>query len=78
MSAQMSEIRVNSTTFTIMRTSAQHSLPLISTLVIDSVSSALNGTVVNCKDVGTSMTASTTIRRINRSTSVKFNQYGDD
>ena len=59
---QTSNIRVNSTTFTFMRTSAQgSSSPLISTLLIDSVSSTLNGTVVHCMDVGASMTTSTTI-----------------
>ena len=46
-----------------MRTSDQGSLPLISTMIINSVNGYLNGTVVNCDDVGTSesMTASTTI-----------------
>lgn len=57
---QTSNVRVNLTTFTFTRTFA--SSPLISTLLIDSVSSTLNGTVVHCEDVGTSMTASTTIR----------------
>ena len=56
-----SQITVNSTTFTFMRTSAQGSSPLTSTLVVNSVSSALNGTVVHCEDAETSMTATTTI-----------------
>ena len=62
-SQQTSSITVNSTTFTTMRTSDQGSLPLISTMIINSVNGYLNGTVVNCDDVGTSesMTASTTI-----------------
>ena len=59
--AQESVIIVNSTTFTFMRTSGQGSSPLISTLVINSVNSELSGTVVNCEDVGTSMTAFTTV-----------------
>ena len=59
---QMTVIEVNSTTFTTMRTSAQGVSPLISTLVINSVSNDLNGTVVHCQDVGTSTTASTTIK----------------
>ena len=45
------------------RTSDQDSLPLISTMVVNPVNMNLNGTVVNCEDLGTSesMTASTTI-----------------
>ena len=62
---QMTVIEVNSTTFTTMRTSAQGVSPLISTLVINSVSNDLNGTVVHCQDVGTSTTASTTIQLFN-------------
>ena len=65
---QESEITVNSTIFTFMRTSAQGRTPLISTLEINSVNSELNGTVVNCEDVGTSMTASTTVRIFDLST----------
>ena len=70
-SQQTSVIRVNSSTFTFMRTSAQASSPLVSTLVINSssVNRDLNGTVVNCTDTGTSMTASTTIHYVDKSTS---------
>ena len=57
-----SGITVNSTTFTFMRTSAEGSSPLTSTLVVNSVSSALNGTIVHCEDAETSTTASTTVR----------------
>ena len=56
-----SEITVNSTTFTFMRTSAEQISPLTSTLVVSSVNSALNGIEVQCVDVGTSTTAMTTI-----------------
>ena len=56
-----SEITVNSTIITFMRTSAEGNSPLTSTLVINSVSGALNGTVVHCVDVGTLMAANTTI-----------------
>ena len=63
-SQQMSMIEVNSTTFTFMRISDQGMLPLISTLVINSVSNDLNGTVIHCVDVGTSMTVSTTLHLI--------------
>jgi hypothetical protein len=61
-SQQVSMIEVNSTTFTFMRTSDRGMLPLVSTLVIDSVNIHLNGTEVHCLDVATSTTASTTIR----------------
>lgn len=61
-SQQASDVTVNSTTFTFMRTSAQDSLPLVSTLVISFVGRDLNGVVVHCIDVGASVTAMTTIR----------------
>ena len=60
-SEQVSMILMNSTTFTFMRTSSRGILPLVSTLVIDSVNRYLNGTEVYCDDVATSATASTTI-----------------
>ena len=60
-SQQMSQREVNSTTFTFMRSSAQYG-SLNSTLSIDSVSIGLNRTIVQCIEVGGSMTsASTTI-----------------
>ena len=65
-SQQTSSATVNSTTFTTVRTSDQDSSPLISTMVIDPVNRDLNGTVVNCEDVGTSM-ASATIHYIDES-----------
>ena len=59
---QSSSIVVNSSTFTFIRTSAQGSSPLVSTLTIDSVSMDLNGTAVHCMDANNPMTsASTTI-----------------
>ena len=61
---------VNSTTFTITRTSAQGESPLISALSIDSVNISLNGTVVNCMDANSEMvSASTTIQIIDTSNS---------
>jgi hypothetical protein len=61
-------IEVNSTTFTWTRNSSQNVLPLIVTLFIDSVSVGLNGTVVNCMEVGnSSLSASTTIEIIDTS-----------
>ena len=65
-SGQMSQIVLNSATFTFTRTSAQEESPLISTLFIDSVSIGLNGTVVRCSDVANSMTSAslTTIQII--------------
>ena len=65
-SQQVSMIELNSTTFTFMRTSSQGLLPLVSTLVIDSVSRYLNGTEVNCLDLVTTTTASTIIRLFDR------------
>jgi hypothetical protein len=54
---------VASITFTYARISDQGASPLISTLSINSVSSELNGTVVNCSDVSNPTTlASTTIQ----------------
>ena len=62
-SQQTSQVTVNSTaTFTFMRTSNQNILPLVSMLVINSVSRDLNGVMVHCVDVNALMTASTTIR----------------
>jgi hypothetical protein len=66
-SQQISVIRVNATTFTIMRTSARGSSPLVSTMVINPVNRDLNGTVVNCEDIGTSMTATTTLHYVDKS-----------
>ena len=59
---QTSEVIVNSTTFTFMRTSDQDSLPLVSTLVVSFVGRDLNGVVLYCTDVGASVTSVTTIR----------------
>ena len=67
---QMTQRIVNSATLTFMRTSAQGATPLVSTLSIDSVSIGLNETVVNCSEVGGSMSsASTTIKIIDTSQS---------
>ena len=74
-SQQMSEIHVNSTTFTFTRISDQGMHPLISTLAIDSVSRDLNGTEVYCVDVGTSTTASTTIRHFNMGVFASSHNY---
>ena len=52
---------INSTRFTFSRLSPLNRLPLISILVINLVTVGLNGTKVNCTDVETSETASTTI-----------------
>jgi hypothetical protein len=62
-----SDLEVNSITFTFSRISAEGSLPLISTIVIDPVSDSLNGTEINCTDVITSNTTSTYIEVINES-----------
>ena len=71
LSNQSEWIQVNSTTFNLTRNSSRNVLPLIVTLSIDSVSIGLNGTVVTCRDTGSSMTsASTTIQIID-------NNYGE-
>jgi hypothetical protein len=57
-------LQVNSTTFTFIRNSSRSFLPLIVTLSIDSVSIGLNGTVVNCMEVGNSMSIASTIIQI--------------
>ena len=63
---QEKQREVNSATFTFTRSSNEDTLPLISTLSIDSVSIGLNGTVVNCTDVSNPMIlASTTIQIVN-------------
>ena len=62
---QMSERVVNSATFSFMRSSSEDSLPLVSTLSIDSVSIGLNGTVVRCSNIADpSILSSTTIQII--------------
>ena len=72
---QTSQTLLNSTTFTFTRSSIQGILPLISMLLVDSVSTGLNGTVVHCMEVleGNSLmtpdSASTTIQIINVSNS---------
>ena len=71
-SQQVSMIELNSTTFTFMRTSNQGLLPLISTLVIESVNRYLNGTEVHCLDVATTTTASTTIHLFDMSMFVVY------
>ena len=56
------QITINLTTFTFMRTSARWATPLVSTLSIDSVNIGLNGTVVRCLDLrNLAQLASTTI-----------------
>ena len=63
--SQMVQTRVNSTTITFTRTSAQGASPLTSTLSVDSISTDLNGKVVCCIDVANPMiSASTTIQII--------------
>ena len=62
---------INSTLFTFSRISARGHLPLVSRLIIDSLTTGLNGTVINyCTDVTTMETASATVYVI------KFNGQG--
>ena len=69
-------VMISLATFTFMRISAQGELPLVTTLLIDSVSLGLNGTVVRCMDGRNQlqgenklMPASTTIQIIDTSQS---------
>ena len=59
---QAHQITVDSTTFHFSRSSAQDSLPVVSRLLI---SSTRNGTVINCTDVVSSDTTSTTVNIVN-------------
>ena len=58
-------ILIDATRFIFSRLSAANSFPLVSMLSIDPVNMGLNGTKVNCTDVGTSETVTTTITIIN-------------
>ena len=70
---QMSDRKVNSATFTFMRSSARFASPLISTLSIDLVNIDLNRTVVRCSDVANPMiSVSTTIQIIDISNSMRL------
>ena len=60
-----SDLEVNSITFTFSRISAEGSLPVTSRLLINPVNDELNGTLVNCTDVITSETKSTSVLIIN-------------
>ena len=57
----MFQFVVNSTVFNFSRTSAEGGLPVISKVVIGPVSSSLNGTMMNCIDLGTASSTATTI-----------------
>ena len=63
---QTSYIMINSTKFTFSRISAQNESPLVSRLLINPITSGLNGTVVNCMDVLMMETTSTTVYILNR------------
>ena len=49
-SQQISNMTVNFTLFNVSRVSSQNELPLVSRLVINPVSTDLNGTEVNCTE----------------------------
>ena len=57
----MTQLVINSIVFSFSRTSAEDSLPVMSRLLITSVSISLNGTVINCEDLGTSEVSSSTV-----------------
>ena len=60
-SHQTSNSVVNSTTFTFMRVSTQGTSPFITTLLIDHVSSGLNGVVIECAEIDGTMETESTI-----------------
>ena len=64
---QAQQLRVNSSIFTFLRSSAANSVPLISRLIINAASHNLNQTVVTCSDVEATESVSTTINIINES-----------
>ena len=57
----LSPLEVNSTIFNFSRTSAGNDLPVMSRLLISAVTSGLNRTVINCKDVDTAEVSATTV-----------------
>jgi hypothetical protein len=59
--SEMTNLTVNSTVFNYLRISDHSSMPVMSTSVINPVSSSLNGTVMNCVDLDTGEVSSTTI-----------------
>ena len=72
---QMKQKVVHSVIFTFMRISTQRAIPLISTLSIDSVNTALNRTVVRCTDVANPTSSATTTIKIMDNGSSKFENY---
>ena len=61
MSQQISQLTVNSSVFHFSRTSLQGDLPLTSSLITNSISLGLEGTVVNCTEVGITMNSSSIV-----------------
>ncbi len=57
-------LSIGTSMITFLRLSGQNVLPLISRIIIDPVSSTLNGTVVNCFELATNLVATTTIQII--------------
>ena len=58
-------VMINSTLFTFSRISPRGNLPLVSRLLINPITTGLNGIVINCTDVSTMETASATIYVVN-------------
>ena len=65
-SDQTFQIMINSTTFTFSRISTQNEFPLVSRLLINPLTTDLNGIMINCANVLTMETASTTVYVLNR------------
>ena len=69
-SSVASPLMIDSSTITFTRLSAQGALPLVAVVRIDHVSEAVNGTVINCTEVGLNLispdTSATTVQLVDR------------
>ena len=75
LSDQTSHIMINSTTFTFSRISAQNEFLLVSRLLINPLTTDLNRIMINCTDVITMETTSTTVYVLNRPHSTSGTWY---
>ena len=64
LSQSATPFQINSSRITFTRTSVQGQLPLTSRLEIDHVSAGLNGTVINCTEVGLNLMNPDTSRAV--------------
>ena len=78
MSQQTSQFAVNSSVFCFSRTSLQGDLPLTSSLIINPVAIELEGTMVNCIEVGNSMNNSSVAESRSAVFTIHFVQENPD